>query len=388
MKPFKTLKVLLCFLVSTASNAQIYNPFYNQIVQHISAENILVDLTSFENFGIKKPGTDAIENTKNWIVSRYQNLGYLNIETQPFSVGGHTTSNIIVTKTGSVYPNTFLIIGGHYDTLNGPGTNDNGSGTVLILELARLLENIDTEYSIKFIHFSGEEAGLLGSRYYVQNSVIPENLDIKLVLNIDQVGGIAGMNNNTVVCERDLNPFPNSNNAASAAATQEMANCFGLYSNLQTEISYAYGSDYMPFESNGEVITGLYEKNESSYPHSPYDTLNKMDPDYVYEISKGALGSALHFAVGKESLNITENILAERITVFPNPANGKVTVSLHSLPANQVEIKIFDILGKLIYTSNLNKKETVLNLEFLRSGTYNLEFNDGINYFTKKCIFN
>lgn len=387
MKPFKTLKILLCFLISAASNAQTYNPFYDQTVQNVSASNILSDLNSFENFGIKEPGTDAIENTKNWIVGRYQDLGYSDIETQPFSVGGHTTSNIIVTKIGSVYPNTFLIIDGHYDTLNGPGTNDNGSGTVLILELARLLKNIDTEYSIKFIHFSGEEAGLLGSRHYVQNSVIPENLDIKLVLNIDQVGGVSGMDNNTIVCERDLNPSPSSNNAASAAATQEMANCFGLYSNLQTEISYAYGSDYMPFEANGEVITGLYEKNESAYPHSPYDTLNKMDPEYVYEISKGALGSALHFAVGKENLNIQENIFAESITVFPNPSNGKITVSLHSLPTNEVEIKIFDILGKLIYTCTLNKKETVLDLEFLESGIYNLEFNDGINSFSKKCIF-
>ena len=87
---------------------------------------------------------------------------YTNIETQAFNVRGKSTSNIIITKTGSLYPNTFLIIDGHYDTVNGPGTNDNGSGTVLILELARLLKDVDTEYSIKFIHFSGEEEGLIG----------------------------------------------------------------------------------------------------------------------------------------------------------------------------------------------------------------------------------
>ena len=384
MNPLKTPIFLLCFLASLSFNAQVFNPFYNGTVENVSADNILADLISFEDFGVKEPGTRAIENTKDWIVGRYEDLGYSDIEIQPFTIGGQTTSNIIVTKTGSVYPDTFLIIDGHYDTVNGPGTNDNGSGTVVILEMARLLKDIDTEYSIRFIHFSGEEAGLLGSKYYVRNTVIPENMDIKLVLNIDQVGGVAGRNNDTIVCERDVNPSPGSNNAASAAATQEMATCFGLYSNLQTEISYAYGSDYMPFESNGEVITGLYEKNVSSFPHTPYDTLDKMDPTYVYEVTKGALGSALHFAVGRETLDIPENIFKESIEVFPNPTTGKITVSLHSLSKKEVEIKVFNVLGKLIYSSNLDEKETVLDLGFLGSGMYYLVFTDGRSLVTRK----
>ncbi len=71
------------------------------------------------------------------------------------------------------------------------------------MELARLMKDLNTEYSIKFIHFSGEEDGLIGSQYYVNNTVIPENLDISLVLNLDQIGGVNGMNNNTITCERD-----------------------------------------------------------------------------------------------------------------------------------------------------------------------------------------
>ena len=299
------------------------------IVQNVSASNILDDLETFVDFGVKEPGTNAIENAKDWIINRYQDLGYTDIETQEFDVFGQTTSNIIITKTGSVYPNTFLIIDGHYDTVNGPGANDNGSGTALILELARLLKDVDTEYSIKFIHFSGEEEGLLGSGFYVDNTVNPENLDIKLVLNIDQIGGIAGMNNNTITCERDESS-PNSNNAASAQATQEMANCFRLYSSLQTQIAEAYGSDYVPFENNGEIITGLYETNESPYTHSPDDIIENMDPNYVFEVAKGAMGSALHFAVARETLGVSENNFTENVTVYPNPSNGKFTINLKS----------------------------------------------------------
>lgn len=387
MRFFHIATILTCFFSIFSIQAQNFNPYYNQIVENTSSANILDDLTAFEDFGVKEPGTSAIEDTKDWIVARYQSLGYTDIETQPFTVYGQTTSNIIITKTGSLYPNIFLIIDGHYDTANGPGTNDNGSGTVLILELARLLKNVDTEYSIKFIHFSGEEDGLIGSQYYVNNTVIPQNMNIKLVLNIDQVGGLAGTNNSTIVCERDESSRPSYNNAASAIATQEMANCFGLYSNLQTEISNAYGSDYVPFEDNGEVITGLYEKNESPYPHSPYDLLENMDPDYVYQVTKGTLGAALHFAVGREPLSVAENNLTKSIIVSPNLSKGKVTIQLnHSFSSVDLELVIYDSLGKTVYNTSLKDETSHLDLNFLQSGIYNLVFKTKDHSIVKRLV--
>ncbi len=385
MKLITFFTFTVCLFTFPTTKAQVFNTYYDEIVQDVSSANLLNDLTTLVGFGIKEPGTNAIENAKDWIVNRYQTLGYTDIETQAFSVGGEITSNIIITKTGSVYPDTFLIIDGHYDTLNGPGANDNGSGTVLILELARLLKDVETEYSIKFIHFSGEEEGLIGSKFYVNNTVIPENLDIKLVFNIDEVGGVAGMQNDTIVCERDEGS-PNSNNAASAQATQEMANCFGLYSNLLTEISYAYASDYMPFEANGEVITGLYEKNESPYAHSPNDIIDNMDPDYVFEVTKGSLGTALHFAVGVEPLSISENSFAENIISYPNPSKGKITISLNPSLSEKIELTVFDVLGKLVYNTNLNSKTNTLDLAFLQSGMYQAVFKNDTNIAFKKII--
>lgn len=375
-----------CLLASSTIDAQIYNQYYSEIVENVSPQNILNDLVAFEDFGVKEVGTEAIDSAKNWIIDRYADLGYGSIETQQFSMYGKTTSNIIVTKIGTVYPDTFLIIDAHYDTINGPGTNDNGSGTVLLLELARLLRDVETDYSIKFIHFSGEELGLIGSQFYVDNTVIPENMDIKLVLNIDEVGGVSGTNNNTIVCELDNTSPPSSNNAASAVATREMANCFALYSTLQTEISYAYASDYMPFENNGEIITGLYEKNESPYPHTPYDTLENMDPEYVYEVTKGALGSALHFAVAREDLSTHDYNSSKALKIYPNPSHGKFTISLGTTADKNTHLTIFDILGKEVFSATLMEKTISIDLHFLQSGVYNAVFEQEKESINKKII--
>ncbi|MGJ8594002.1 MAG: M28 family peptidase [Aquaticitalea sp.] len=351
--------------------AQTYNSFYGDIVANASSSNILNDLTTFESFGVKQLGTNALENTQDWITTRYQNLGYTDVESQPFTVNNVTTNNIIVTKTGTVYPNTFLIIDAHYDTINGPGTNDNGSGTVLLLELARLLKNVDTEYSIKFIHFSGEEFGLLGSSYYVNNTVIPQNLDIKLVFNIDQVGGTAGMTNDTVVCEQDESNPP-SNNAASSAATTILANCMELYSNLNTEISYAYASDYIPFENNGEIITGIYEKNESPVSHTANDNLSNMDVNYTHEIIKGALGAALEFAVAYDStMGITDNqTLNALLTISPNPASKYLNISFYSTLESPVDFQLIDLQGKEVMSKKLKEQNEKLDIDFLSKGNY------------------
>ncbi|HLV39920.1 M28 family peptidase [Xanthomarina sp.] len=380
---------VLALFISTTSFSQTYSPYFGNVVNNVSASNILNDLTSFENFGVKEVGTQALTHAENWITARYTDLGYTNIELQTFTYSAGTSNNIIITKTGTTYPNTYVIIDAHYDTKNGPGTNDNGSGTVLIMELARLLANVPTEYSIKFIHFSGEEDGLIGSNYYVNNTVIPQNLDIKLVLNIDQVGGVNGMTNNSIVCERDQSNSPRSNNAASNIATNQLAACIELYSSLNTEISYAYGSDYVPFEDNGEVITGLYESNETPYSHGPNDVLANMDPTYLFEVTKGTLGAAMFFAeVDFNALQVESYSIDASINMFPNPVQQTLHINV-DLKNNEVgTFKLIDILGKEVLNKTLETSSTQVDMSTVNKGVYLAVFEVGTKRTTKKLIVN
>ncbi len=376
---------LLC-LIFTSGFSQTFNPFYADIVENVSEANLLNDLTTYTNFGVKEVGTSNLTDSENWIVNRYQTLGYTDIQLQPFTYSKGTSNNIIITKTGSLYPNTYLIIDGHYDSINGVGANDNGSGTVLLLELARLLKDVDTEYSIKFIHFSGEEDGLIGSNYYVNNTVIPENLDIRLVFNIDEVGGLAGTTNDTIVCERDQT-LPQSNNAASNMFTQSLANLMELYSTLETEISYAYASDYVPFEDNGEIITGLFEKNETPYAHTSSDVIPNMDLPYLYQVTKGALGAALEFSVAFELLSSEDDVdFKNSIRVTPNPATNAIHVSFTKPLTDSVSFQLIDMLGKEIKQTNITKQEQTISLEHLESAQYMAIFRQGNKRFVKSII--
>ncbi|HRY31787.1 MAG TPA: M28 family peptidase [Bacteroidales bacterium] len=108
----------------------------------------------------------------------------------------HRTRNVIAYIEGRSRKDSFLVVTAHYDHLGRmgsktyfPGANDNASGTAMMLDLARhyaLPEN-RPEYSMVFMAFSGEEAGLLGSRHYVKHPLFPLK-QIRFLVNLDMVG--------------------------------------------------------------------------------------------------------------------------------------------------------------------------------------------------------
>ncbi len=106
----------------------------------------------------------------------------------------YRTQNIIGYVPGTLYPDTFIVFTAHYDHLGRmgaetlfPGANDNASGVSLLLNLARYYAQNPSVYSMAFIAFAAEEAGLLGSEYFVKKPLIPLK-QIKFLLNMDIVG--------------------------------------------------------------------------------------------------------------------------------------------------------------------------------------------------------
>ena len=351
-KTFNFLLFATLFALQLGS-AQTLVPYYATVADQCSQANITTNLTEYEALGVKRRGTAQLQNTLDWLKNKYLGFGYSAAQLQEYSYtySGSTAicKNLEVTKIGTLYPTTFIIICGHYDSIGGTGTNDNGSGLVSILEIARLLKDIPTEYSIKFINFSGEEDGLRGSQNYVSSVVNATNpkMNIRLVFNLDEVGGVAGLTNNTITCERDTST-PTTNNAASNTFTNELITCVGLYSPLNALLSYAYASDYMSFQSNNEVITGFFETNETTHRHTATDFLVNMDPVYNYNVAKAAIGATMHFAKASTVLNNPNFELENQLVVFTNAAEKNIYVSTGSLILNDYNFKVFDISGKVI----------------------------------------
>lgn len=367
----KITGLLLFSLASYGIQAQNFIQAYQTRANEVSQNNVTALLQEFSNFGVKTTGSAANTNAFNWLKAKYQSFGYSagQITEDTFTFGNTTSKNLVVTKTGTVYPNTYVIICGHYDTINGPGVSDNGSGTSILLEAARILKDVPTEYSVKFIHFSGEEQGLLGSEHYVNNVVFQNNvrqLNIKIVFNIDQVGGKIGNVNNNITCESDQSG-QTGNNAASLAMTQQLANCTTLYSPLQTTMSNAYASDYIPFENKGDIITGFYETVRSHNEHTVNDTFANVDPVYVFNVGKAAVGALQHFAVASSTLAVSETQKQlEQIKVYPNPAEDILNIEIPESKRN-FSVEITDTSGKLV---SKTENETRINVSGLASGNY------------------
>lgn len=111
-----------------------------------------------------------------------------------------SSANICAVVKGTAKPDSLLLISAHYDHLGGmgnetyfPGANDNASGVAFLLTLARYYAAHPQPYSIAFICFGGEEAGLLGSRYFTEHPLVPLD-QIRFMINVDMVGtGEAGI---------------------------------------------------------------------------------------------------------------------------------------------------------------------------------------------------
>ena len=104
----------------------------------------------------------------------------------------YTTQNVIGFIKGTKQPDSIIALTAHYDHLGRmgkktyfPGANDNASGTAMLLDMARHYSENPPEYSMLFIAFAAEEAGLVGSNYYVNADPVYPLEKMKFLINMD-----------------------------------------------------------------------------------------------------------------------------------------------------------------------------------------------------------
>jgi len=204
----------------------------------------------------------------------------ITVEIENQFVKKHRALNVVGYLEGAVKPDSFIVFTAHYDHLGKLGTkalfagaNDNASGTAMIIDLARHYGHAVNlpDYSIVFIAFAGEEAGLLGSSYFVENPLFPLK-NIRFIINLDMVGtGIDGIKVvNGSVFKSEFEKLTKIN-------TEEA---------LIKEVSMrgeSKNSDHFPFYANGIPAFFIYSLDPSYKEyHNVYDTREHL-PMTAYE---------------------------------------------------------------------------------------------------------
>ncbi|WP_139925529.1 M28 family metallopeptidase [Hymenobacter sp. DG01] len=180
----------------------------------------------------------------------------------------YQTQNIVGYLPGRIQPDSFLVVSAHYDHLGRmgrrtyfPGANDNASGIAMLLELAAHYARPENQpaYSLVFIAFGAEEAGLLGSRYFVEHPLVPLPR-IHFLLNLDLLG--TGEQGATVVngrlWERQFAQLTDLNKA-------------GQYLPALGARGRAANSDHYPFSERGVPAFFLYTRGGSPAYHDVHD---------------------------------------------------------------------------------------------------------------------
>jgi Zn-dependent M28 family amino/carboxypeptidase len=171
------------------------------------------------------------------------------------------SSNVIAdTKTGN--NDRTIVVGAHLDSVpEGPGINDNGSGSAVVLEIAEEMARlkIKPENRVRFAFWGAEESGLIGSNFYVNSLSDQEFEQIALNLNFDMLGS---PNYARFVYDGDGSDTPDAGPDGSGLI-EDVFNDFFASQNLETEPTAFDGrSDYRAFILAGIPAGGLFSGAE------------------------------------------------------------------------------------------------------------------------------
>ncbi|HEY5878634.1 MAG TPA: M28 family metallopeptidase [Nakamurella sp.] len=234
-----------------------------------------------------------------------------------------TDYNVIAELPGK-NPNNVVMAGAHLDSvIEGPGINDNGSGSAALLETALLMGNLNPQNTLRFGWWAAEEQGLVGSADYVAGLSQAERDRIALYMNYDMVGS---PNYIFMVYDADQSTFPAPEGVPIPAGSAAIEDLYEAYYTLVGEpyddTEFSGRSDYEAFILAGIPSSGLFtgaevpktdeqeaiwggtagEQFDPCY-HLACDTFANND-DHALEVNSDLIAFAmLTFAHSTESVN-------------------------------------------------------------------------------------
>jgi hypothetical protein len=331
-------------------------------------------------------GLDAIRDT---MLNAFGNAG-LEVSTQAVTFAGGTVPNVIGRQVGLESETSTFIVDAHYDAVtNTAGADDNASGVAATIEIARILSQYRFKNSLRYIGFSFEEFGLVGSGQYVQSG-IPAWENVQGVLNMEMIGYYSD--------EPGSQTLPNGFSLLFPAAVAELeadeyrGNFLTVVGNNASDPLIAAfldaGETYVPdlrllplsVPGNGQIAPDLRRSDHSRFwdagmqalmltdgsefrnsnYHTPGDVPATLDIPFLTRSTKAVLAAAALLAepmnAGVDSYALGQLVgthehlheLPCEAKVFPNPTRDVVNVHLGSCAGHRVTARLFDPRGNRI----------------------------------------
>lgn len=233
--------------------------------------------------------TFYVEDT---VLPRFHHKADVNVHSVLLSEAKNVNENIMAYVPGAV-ADSYVVFTAHYDHLGTmgrqaifPGASDNASGTAMLLYLAQYFAAHPQHYSMLFIAFSGEEAGLLGSDYFVKHPPVPLE-KMRFLTNLDIMG--------------------DATNGVTVVNATEYPNEFKLLQNLNAEGKYipeiksrgkAANSDHYHFTEAGVPSFFIYTNGGKGYYHDIFDKANTLSLSNIAALSELLRDFALRLSSG------------------------------------------------------------------------------------------
>jgi len=268
------------------------------LVASLSEQRFEEDLIWLADYHTRLSSSRDYRKASKWARLQFKAMGH-KTEFQEFALpSGERCRNVIAKKEGmSANPDLILVVG-HLDSINeadcdpgarAPGADDNASGSAAVLEIARVLRRHNSEHDVHFILFGGEEQGLRGSSYYVDELCAQEKERIKAVINMDMIGS-SNLTPPVILIEgSDAEP-------EFKELVDQLAESAATYSdpvlNVNVLKSFDYAdSDHEPFLDNGIPAALTIEGGDTCnlHIHTINDTTDKIFVDFAMEVMKANL---------------------------------------------------------------------------------------------------
>lgn len=321
-----------CAAVNYSYDGNAFKDAYSSIKSEELKENLYV--IAADDMEGRDTGSPAQKRAADYIINFYKNLNISHppemssyLQTVPAdymnkkSRRGETfndSANILAFIKGREKPEEIVVISAHYDhvgTKNGVvynGADDDGSGTVAVMEIAEAFKQAEKEghgpkRSILFLHVTGEEHGLFGSSYYADNPIFPLKNTVA-DLNIDMIGrddaDNRGQNYVYVIGSEMLSSdLKKINETANAKTNQLILNY--KYDDPNDPQRLYYRSDHYNFAKKGIPVAFFFDGIHEDY-HKPTDDPEKIN--YVL-LQKRA---QLVFATAWELANRKDRIVVDK----------------------------------------------------------------------------